>query len=119
VPARVVLDANVLFPASLRDLLLRCAEYDLYELHSSRQIWQEVLRNLRSAGHLSEEQVQRLDHAIQAFFLRRDAFVTGYEPLIPQLRHHPNDRHVLAVAVHVRAQFILTFNVRDFPTLRN
>ena len=36
---RVVLDANVLYPASLRDLLLRCAEKELYRLQLSQDIW--------------------------------------------------------------------------------
>ena len=38
---RVVLDANVLYPASLRDLLLRCAEKELYRLQLSQDIWTE------------------------------------------------------------------------------
>src|SRR4051794_28702080 len=47
---RVVLDANVLYPASLRDLLLRCAEKELYRLHLSQDIWTEVVRHPRKRG---------------------------------------------------------------------
>lgn len=47
----------------------------------------------------------------------RDALVTGFEPLIGSL-HLPDldDRHVLAAAIRARAQIIVTFNLRDFPT---
>jgi predicted nucleic acid-binding protein len=111
----VVLDANVRFPASLRDILLRCAEQDLYRLQISEQIWEEVVRNLRATGRMTEEQIQRLDIAIQAFLHRNDFLVTGYESLVPTLTNHPKDRHVLAVAIQAHAQLILTFNLKDFP----
>jgi predicted nucleic acid-binding protein len=111
----VVLDANVLFPASLRDLLLRCAEQRLYRLQISEQIWEEVARNLRTTGRLTEEQARRLHVEVQEFLLSYDFLVTDYEPLIPTLTNHPKDRHVLAVAIHARAQLILTFNLKDFP----
>ncbi len=111
----VVLDANVLFPASLRDLLLRCAEQRLYRLQISEQIWEEVVRNLGAIARLTGEQVRRLHAEVQEFLRSYDFLVTGYEPLIPTLTNHPKDRHVLAVAVHVDAQLILTFNLKDFP----
>ena len=109
------LDANVLFPASLRDLLLRCVERNLYRLRISEEIWMEVVRNLGATVHMTPEQVRRLDAAVQAFLRRNDALVMGYEPLIPTLLNHPKDRHVLAAAVHAHAQYIVTFNLKDFP----
>jgi predicted nucleic acid-binding protein len=44
-----------------------------------------------------------------------DALVTGYENLIgsPQLPD-PDDRHVLAAAIRVRADVIVTMNLKDF-----
>lgn len=45
-----------------------------------------------------------------------DAFVTGYEDLVPGLRlPDANDRHVLAAAIRAGASVILTENLRDFP----
>lgn len=46
----------------------------------------------------------------------RDAFVDGYQGLIPALDlPDPNDRHVLAAAIKCGADLILTFNLDDFP----
>ena len=48
-----------------------------------------------------------------------DARVTGYEHLINGLvLPDPNDRHVLAGAIHGGAKVIVTANLRDFPATR-
>lgn len=111
----IVLDANVLFPASLRDLLLRCAEKGMYRLQISHQIWDEVVRNLVATERMTPEQAVRLDGAIQPFLKRINALVTNYEHLIPAMTNDPGDRHVLAVAVQAHAQTIVTFNLKHYP----
>ena len=46
----------------------------------------------------------------------RDCLVQGYEPLIDVLDlPDPDDRHVLAAAIKVNAQLIVTRNLKDFP----
>ncbi len=46
----VVLDSCVLFPALLRDTLLRAAEVGLYRVHWSQQILDDTTRNLIERG---------------------------------------------------------------------
>lgn len=53
---RVVLDANVFFPFSLRDTLLRAAARGLYQAYWSEEILDEAARNLIATGRMHREQ---------------------------------------------------------------
>ncbi|MDB5059111.1 MAG: hypothetical protein JWO59_2583 [Chloroflexi bacterium] len=108
-----LLDACVLYPASLRDTLLRAASADLYRPHWSAQILDEVVRHLRADRGISEAQAQRLASALREHFA--EAETTGFESLIPTLTCQEKDRHVLAAAIRCHAQIIVTFNLKDFP----
>jgi predicted nucleic acid-binding protein len=112
-PFAGVLDACVLFPAALRDTLLRVADADLYRVHWTDKILDEVQRNIVSARHMSEEKAQRLIHTMSSYF--PDASVVQYTDLIDAMPNHPKDRHILAAAVVVGAQVIVTFNLKHFP----
>jgi len=47
----------------------------------------------------------------------RDCLVTGYEPLIDGLQlPDADDRHIVAAAIRTRADVIVTFNLKDFPS---
>jgi hypothetical protein len=43
-----------------------------------------------------------------------EAWISGYEPLIPRTTNDEKDRHVLAAAVYSEAPIIVTFNLRHF-----
>lgn len=107
----VVLDACVLFPASLRDTLLRAANADLYNVRLTNEILEEMRRNLVEKG-MSEDKSQRLIATIKREFA--EAFVTHHTSLIDAMPNDPKDRHVLAAAVACRAQVIVTLNLRHF-----
>ena len=110
---KVVLDANVIIPAALRDTLLRAAEEELYDVYWSEAILDEVQRNLVENGMTTAQGAESLMLTLRAFF--PNALVTGYEVLIPILTNHPKDRHVLAAAITINAAAIVTSNRKDFP----
>jgi predicted nucleic acid-binding protein len=114
-PFRVVLDANVLFPFTLRDTLLRAAEAGAYQLHWSDAILAEVRRNLVRTGMATDEQAARLVAVMNAAF--PEALVAGHESLIASMPNGPKDRHVAAAAVKAGAQVIVTSNLKDFRAL--
>ncbi|MGL6134948.1 MAG: PIN domain-containing protein [Prochlorococcaceae cyanobacterium] len=111
----VVYDACVLYPAPLRDLLMRLAVTDLYRARWSDQIHQEwITAVLRKRSDLSRAQLERTRSLMNVHV--RDALVDGYQPLIPALElPDPDDRHVLAAAIKCGADLIITFNLVDFP----
>ena len=111
-PFAVVLDTCVLYPAHLRDTLLRQAERGLYRALWSEDILEELQRNLVEDG-INAGSVERLIDEMQRAF--PDADVSGYRSLIAGLSCDPKDRHVLAAAVRSDAAAIVTFNINDFP----
>jgi len=109
---RALLDASVLYPAALRDTLLRAAEAHLYAPAWSDTIVDEFVRNLVADGRIAEPGAKRLRDALRTAF--PNALVAGHEHLIAAMTNHPKDRHVLAAAVHIGAKVIVTSNLRDF-----
>jgi hypothetical protein len=107
-----LLDACVLVPIRLTDLLLRLAEAGTYRLLWSRDVLDEVERNLPKVGVTPDKARTRVQQMREAF---PDALVTDYSALVPAMTNHPKDRHVLAAAVRADAAVIVTANVKDFP----
>ncbi|MDX1587796.1 MAG: PIN domain-containing protein [Oleiphilaceae bacterium] len=110
----VVYDACVLYPAPLRDTLMRLALTDLFKAHWTDQIHEEWINALLRTGKHPRETLERARHLMDLHV--RDAKVYGYEPLIESLSlPDPNDRHVLAAAIRCNANAIVTLNLKDFP----
>ncbi len=114
-PPVVVYDACVLYPAPLRDLLLRLADAELVRARWSEIILEEVFRNLaRARPDLLPNRLERTRELMRRAL--PDCMVKGFEPLIEDLTlPDVDDRHVLAAAVHSGATSIVTSNLRDFP----
>lgn len=111
----VVFDACVLYPAPLRDFLMELATTELFRAKWTDAIHDEWTRNvLKSRSDLTPEKLQRTRELMNANAL--DCLVSGYEHLIEIITlPDPDDRHVLAAAIHARADAIVTFNLKDFP----
>ena len=109
-----VLDANVLYPALLRDMLLSLAHADLYSAKWSAHIRLELVRSLTTNFPNSQSTIEQLADTMEASI--PDCLVTGYEHLINGLDlPDQDDRHVLAAAITGHADAIITFNHKDFP----
>jgi predicted nucleic acid-binding protein len=114
----VVYDACVLYPSTLRDLLIRIAQAGLVQAKWTDRILDEVFDNLRKdRPDLESSKLDRTRTLMNRAV--RDCLVTGYEPLIPAVSvPDPDDRHVVAAAIRAQAQTIVTNNRKDFPAAR-
>ncbi|MFC1416397.1 PIN domain-containing protein [Streptacidiphilus cavernicola] len=110
----VLYDSNVLYPNTVRDLLIRLAQQGIVQAKWTEQILDEVEAALRRNGIADDEKRARLRRLMNAAV--RDCTVTNYEPLIEGLKlPDPDDRHVLAAAIKASAQVIVTDNGKHFP----
>ncbi|MFT4085165.1 MAG: PIN domain-containing protein [Nocardioides sp.] len=114
-PLVAVYDANVLYPSTLRDVLIRVALVGLVQAKWTDQILDETFRNLQAnRPDLSAERLDRTRELMNRAV--RDVKVEGYEHRIDDLDlPDPDDRHVLAAAIEAGADVIVTKNLIDFP----
>jgi predicted nucleic acid-binding protein len=113
----VVYDACVLYPAPLRDLLMHLALTDLFMAKWTNKIHDEWIKNvLKNRPDLTWKQLERTRNLMNKNAL--DCLIDDYEHLIFGLNlPDPNDRHVLAAAIHTTASTIVTFNLKDYPAI--
>jgi len=113
--ATVFLDACVLRPLPLADFLLRAGHAGLCEVRWSDQVQREWAHSLARQRPgidplLLDARIAAMNAALPA------ARVSGYEALVDRLSlPDVDDRHVLAAAIHGKADLIVTYNLRDFP----
>ncbi len=109
----VVLDACVLANFSLCDTLLRLAEPPrLFEPKWSEEIIRETTRTLELKLGWPHSLTAHFEQELRANF--GEAWIIGYESLIPRMTNDEKDRHVVAAAVHGEAAIIVTLNLRHF-----
>lgn len=110
-----LLDANVLYPAPLRDYLLHLASIGVYEPVWTIAIQDEWIRNLLKARpDIDKAALEATRRSMDKAFPGSNT--TEYESLIESLSlPDPDDRHVLAAAIKAKAQVIVTANLKDFP----
>src|SRR5262245_25231347 len=110
----VLYDACVLYPAPLRDLLLRLAMTGIVRVRWSEQNLDECFRNiLANRPDLKPEALARTRELMNQAV--PDCLVSGHESLVDSLNlPDPDDRHVLAAAIRCGAQAIITLNLSDF-----
>ncbi|MFN4192038.1 MAG: RSP_2648 family PIN domain-containing protein [Tabrizicola sp.] len=111
---KAVLDACVLYPTVLREILQGAGEAGLFQPVVSERILREWVLATAKLG--PEAPVIAAGEAA-AF---RTAFPRGLVRDHPEIEARlvlpdPNDRHVLASAIASGADAIVTFNAQDFP----
>ena len=111
----VVYDACVLFPAPLRDLLLRLALTHLVRARWTDQILDETFRNIQKQRPDLDPRRLRRTRQLMCDAIE-DCIVTGYGTLVDGIRlPDPHDRHVVAAALRCGATAVVTTNLTDFP----
>lgn len=112
----VIYDACVLYPAPLRDLLIRLGTTDLFRARWTNQILDECFHSISAdRPDLEPHRLHRTRELMNRAI--RDVLVENYEQLIEGLAlPDPDDRHVLAAAIRCDAQVIVTWNTKDFPS---
>lgn len=111
---KVLLDACVLYPTVMREVLLAAAAAGLYRPLWSARILEEWARAARKLGPEGEAQARGEGAMIRAAW-------PGAEVVWPPSLEarlwlpDPADTHVLAAAIAGSADLIVTLNARDFP----
>ena len=109
------LDASVLYPALLRDILIRLALHGVFRARWSTKVQDEwVSALIRNRPDIPQARIERTRHLMDTRI--NDAVVDGYEHRIGSITlPDADDRHVLAAAIHCGARYVVTVNLRDFP----
>jgi hypothetical protein len=113
-----LLDASVLHPWVVCDILLRLAERGLYRPAWSAEILGELVESLteRRPEH-AERFRRRREHMEAAFAEAMTERAARYLAAVPD-EVDASDRHVVAAALAARADVIVTNNVRHFAPER-
>ena len=111
---RALLDACVIYPTVLREVLVGCARLGLYEALWSERILEEWARATVKLGPEAEVQARGEVAVLKSQFPK--ACIKPREGDLARL-HLPdeNDIHVLAAAIAGSADVIVTLNAKDFP----
>lgn len=111
---RALLDACVLYPTVLREILIGVAREGLYQPLWSARILEEWARAVARLGPADEAFARAEIAGLRVAFPRAEAVP---RPGVESRLHlpDPNDVHVLAAAIAGHADAIITFNAQDFP----
>ncbi|MEO8241282.1 MAG: PIN domain-containing protein [bacterium] len=111
---KAVLDACVIYPTVLREILIGVAAKGVYHPYWSERILREWVLATDKLGPgamlQAEGEALQMKTAFPRAMVREQPAIEA-RLLLPD----PSDVHVLAVAVAAHADCIVTFNAKDFP----
>lgn len=111
---RALIDANVLYPTVMRDIVVGVAGAGLFQPLWSERLIEEWMR--AAARHNAADRVIAEGEAARLRAAFPAAMVRPGQALLDRLwLPDPNDIHVLAAAIDGNADMIVTQNAKDFP----
>ena len=112
-----ILDANVMYPVNVFDILAQFSIEGLFTAKWTEDIDAEWTMNLiENRRDIHKDQIYRRREMQRLAIPDWEVEKTKYHPLIEALElPDANDRHVLAAAIAGHADSIVTFNLKDFP----
>ncbi|MCE6993460.1 PIN domain-containing protein [Saccharothrix sp. S26] len=113
---RVFADTNTLFPFYVCDLLLHCAEEDLFRVLWTEDLLSELVDVVSRSGQKSRRAVTGLCAAIRQVFPDDEVPRSTYAHLIAEMPgSDPDDRVHSAAALAGNADLLLTRDTKGFP----
>ncbi len=110
-----VLDARVLYSATLHDLLVSVAFVDLFRARWTEAFNDEWTRRLKEKRPELAEKIDRTRELMNVSV--PGCLIRGHELVKPSFAMpDPNDWHVVAAAIRGRADVIVTYVLAHFPT---
>ena len=111
---KLLLDACVLYPTVVRNLLISVSGEKKWDLIWTEQIFEEWRRASNKINLEAKAQTEAEIAMLKSKYPK--SMVNDYEKQIPKLYlPDKNDIHVLAAAIEGKASSIVTLNLRDFP----
>ena len=111
---KLLLDACVLYPTVIRNLLLNVSDELRWDINWSARILEEWRRASAKTNLEAEAQAEAEITMLKAKYPK--ATVNNFERHISKLYlPDQNDLHVLAAAIESNTNIIVTLNLRDFP----
>ena len=111
---KLLLDACVLYPTVIRNLLLNVSDELRWDINWSVRILEEWRRASAKTNLEAEAQAEAEITMLKAKYPK--ATVNNFERHISKLYlPDQNDIHVLAAAIESNTNIIVTLNLRDFP----
>lgn len=112
---RILIDACVLYPTVMREVLIGVAVQGLFEPVWSARILEEWARAAARLGDGFEDVARGEIALLKARWPKAEIV---YSRDVEDSLHLPDmdDRHVLAAAIAGKADILLTMNLKDFPT---
>jgi predicted nucleic acid-binding protein len=111
---KLLLDACVLYPTVIRNLLISVSGERKWDLIWTEQIFEEWRRASKKINLEAKAQTEAEIAILKSKYPK--SMVNDYEKQIPKLYlPDKNDIHVLAAAIEGNANSIVTLNLRDFP----